>query len=122
MGYNITVIKKKGRFTERMVNIMEIDVRCDNFEDEVLFSDKPVLVDFWATWCGPCRMLGPVVKQIAEENPDIKVCKVNVDDEGQLAQQFNVSSIPTVIAFKDGLEINRSIGFVPKQRLLDLVK
>ena len=101
---------------------MEIDVRYDTFEDEVLGSDKPVLVDFWATWCGPCRMLGPVVKQIAEENPDIKVCKVNVDDEGQLAMQFNVSSIPTVIAFRDGLEINRSVGFVPKQRLLDLVK
>ena len=122
MGYNMTVIKKKGRFKSRKVNIMEIDVRYDTFEDEVLDSDKPVLVDFWATWCGPCRMLGPVVKQIAEENPDIKVCKVNVDDEGQLAMQFNVSSIPTVIAFKDGLEVNRSIGFVPKQKLLDLVK
>lgn len=101
---------------------MEIEVSYDTFESEVLQSDKPVLVDFWATWCGPCRMLGPVVKQIAEENPDIKVCKVNVDDEGQLAMQFNVSSIPTVIAFKDGLEVNRSIGFVPKQKLLDLVK
>ena len=122
MGYNMTVIKKKGRFKSRKVNIMEIDVRYDTFEDEVLGSDKPVLVDFWATWCGPCRMLGPVVKQIAEENPDIKVCKVNVDDEGQLAMQFNVSSIPTVIAFKDGLEVNRSVGFVPKQKLLDLVK
>ena len=101
---------------------MEIEVSYDTFESEVLQSDKPVLVDFWATWCGPCRMLGPVVKQIADENPDIKVCKVNVDDEGQLAMQFNVSSIPTVIAFKDGLEVNRSIGFVPKQKLLDLVK
>ncbi len=101
---------------------MEIDVSFKTFDDEVMQSDKPVLVDFWATWCGPCRMLGPVIKQIAEENPDIKVCKVNVDDERQLAMQFNVTSIPTVIAFKDGMEISRSIGFVPKQKLLDLVK
>ncbi len=101
---------------------MEIDVSFKTFDDEVMQSDKPVLVDFWATWCGPCRMLGPVIKQIAEENPDIKVCKVNVDDERQLAMQFNVTSIPTVIAFKDGMEVSRSIGFVPKQKLLDLVK
>ena len=101
---------------------MEIDVSYNTFDEEVMQSSKPVLVDFWATWCGPCRMLGPVVKQIAEENPDIKVCKVNVDDERQLAMQFNVTSIPTVIAFRDGMEVSRSIGFVPKQKLLDLIK
>ena len=101
---------------------MEIDVSYKTFDDEVMQSDKPVLVDFWATWCGPCRMLGPVIKQIADENPDIKVCKVNVDDEQQLAMQFNVTSIPTVIAFKNGMEVSRSIGFVPKQKILDLVK
>ena len=105
-----------------MVNEMEIELTYNNFEDEVLQSDKPVIVDFWATWCGPCRMLGPVVKQIAEENPDIKVCKVNVDNERQLAMQFNVTNIPTVIAFKGGMEVNRSVGFVPKQKLLNLVK
>jgi thioredoxin 1 len=104
------------------VNKMEIELSYNTFDEEVMQSDKPVLVDFWATWCGPCRMLGPVVKQIAEENPDIKVCKVNVDDERQLAMQFNVTSIPTVIAFKNGMEVSRSIGFVPKQKLLDLVK
>ena len=97
---------------------MEIELSYNTFDEEVMQSDKPVLVDFWATWCGPC----PVVKQIAEENPDIKVCKVNVDDERQLAMQFNVTSIPTVIAFKNGMEVSRSIGFVPKQKLLDLVK
>ena len=101
---------------------MEIELSYKTFSDEVMQSDKPVLVDFWATWCGPCRMLGPIVKQIADENPGIKVCKVNVDDERQLAMQFNVTSIPTVIAFRDGLEIGRSIGFVPKQKLLDLIK
>ncbi|MBR3381897.1 MAG: thioredoxin [Clostridia bacterium] len=101
---------------------METDVSYKTFDDEVMQSDKPVLVDFWATWCGPCRMLGPVIRQIAEENPDIKVCKVNVDDEQELCMQFNVMNIPTVIAFKGGMETGRSVGFVPKQQLLDLVK
>ena len=99
----------------------EITVDLSNFDSEVMESDKPVLVDFWATWCGPCRMLGPVIAQIADEREDIKVCKINVDDAPQLAQQFNVMSIPTVIVFKNGEITGQSVGFVPKQKLLDLL-
>ena len=84
-------------------------------------SDKPVLVDFWATWCGPCRMLGPVIAQIADERDDIKVCKINVDEAPSLAQQFNVMGIPTVLLFKNGEIAGQSVGFVPKQKLLDLL-
>ena len=100
----------------------EIELTFDNFEEEVLQSDKPVLVDFWATWCGPCRMLGPVIAQIADEREDIKVCKINVDDAPQLAQQFNITGIPTVLVFKNGLLAEKSVGFRPKQQILDLIK
>lgn len=88
-----------------------IKIKTDNFEEEVLKSEVPVLIDFWATWCGPCQMQGPVVEQAAEELKDIKVGKVNVDEEGALAQQFRVMSIPTLIVFKDGKEAGRAIGF-----------
>ncbi|NLK78274.1 MAG: thioredoxin [Clostridiales bacterium] len=88
-----------------------ITITTDNFEEEVLKSEVPVLIDFWATWCGPCQMQGPVVEQAAEELKDIKVGKVNVDEEGALAQQFRVMSIPTLIVFKDGKEAGRAIGF-----------
>ena len=99
----------------------EIELTYNDFDEVVMQSDKPVLVDFWATWCGPCRMLGPVIAQIAEEREDIKVCKVNVDNEPQLAQMFNIMSIPTVLVFKNGELAEKSIGFVPKQKLLDLL-
>lgn len=84
-----------------------IDVKTADFEAEVLKSDKTVLVDFWAVWCGPCRMLSPVVDQVAEENPDIKVCKVNVDEEQQLAIKYGVMSIPTLLVFKGGELVNQ---------------
>ena len=99
----------------------EIELTYEKFDEVVMQSKKPVLVDFWATWCGPCRMLSPIIAQIAEEREDVTVCKVNVDNEPALAQQFNIMSIPTVLVFKNGLLAERSVGFVPKQKLLDLI-
>ena len=99
----------------------EIKITVDNFEQEVIRSEQPVLVDFWAAWCGPCRMLAPAVAQIAAEcEGKIKVGKVNVDEEPELAQRFGIMSIPTVLAFKDGKKVNQSIGLVQKDKLLAL--
>ena len=99
----------------------EINLTNANFDEEVLKSDIPVMVDFRAPWCGPCKMLGPVVAEIAEENAGkIKVCKVNVDEEGELARRFKVASIPTVLVFKNGEQVNKNVGYCEKQVLLDL--
>ena len=99
----------------------EIKITVDNFEQEVIRSEQPVLVDFWAAWCGPCRMLAPAVAQIAAGcEGKIKVGKVNVDEQPELAQRFGIMSIPTVLVFKDGKKVNQSIGLVPKDKLLAL--
>ena len=101
---------------------MVVTITMENFEEEVLNSEKVVLVDFWATWCGPCQMVGPVVEEIAKENPDLKVCKVDVDEVPQLAQKFGVMSIPTLVAIKNGKETNRTMGAQPKEAILSIVK
>ena len=99
----------------------EITLTAENFEDEVMYSATPVLIDFWATWCGPCRMVGPVVSEIAEEyEGKIKVGKVDVDDQPELAERFGVQSIPTIIIIKDGEEVARNVGFAPKEKLVQL--
>ena len=92
-----------------------------NFEEEVLRSDKPVLVDFWASWCGPCRMVGPIIEEIAAERSDIKVCKVNVDEEQNLAARFQIMSIPTLMVFKNGQITNQALGAMPKNQILALL-
>ena len=99
----------------------ELKITKENFQSEVLESKVPVMVDFWASWCGPCQMLGPVIAEIAEEHSDFKVGKVNVDEEQELAQQFNVMSIPFVAIFKDGKVTASSVGVRPKDELVQLI-
>ena len=96
-------------------------INKENFEAEVLKSEKPVLLDFWAPWCGPCRMLAPILDQVAQEREDIKVVKVNVDEEPELAGQFRVYSIPTLAVMKDGQLIHQSAGARPKHQILGLI-
>lgn len=98
-----------------------INITKDNFDTEVLKSDKTVLLDFWADWCGPCRMLAPTIHEIAEERTDIKVGKVNVDNDPSLAEKFGIFSIPTLIIFKDGKVVSQTAGLRPKQAILDLL-
>ena len=100
----------------------EVRLTKNNFRDEVLNSDIPVLVDFWATWCGPCRMVAPIVEEIADEyDGRIKVGKVNVDEESELAMQFRVASIPTLMVFKNGQLVNTAVGYRPKADILALL-
>ncbi|MDE6475112.1 MAG: thioredoxin [Clostridia bacterium] len=98
-----------------------MELTKDNFDAEVVNSDKIVLIDFWASWCMPCRMLSPIVDEVAEENPQIKVCKVNVDKEGELAAAFQVSSIPMLVVIKDKKVIQTSVGVVSKEKILQMI-
>ena len=98
-----------------------IQITKENFQEEVLNSDKPVLLDFWASWCGPCRMVGPALEEIAEERPDIKVGKINVDEQPELANQFQIMSIPALMVMKNGQIVNSSVGARPKKQILELL-
>lgn len=93
----------------------------DNFNQEVIKSDKPVLLDFWASWCGPCRMVSPILDEIAKEKADVKVCKINVDEQSELAAAFNISSIPTLVVMKNGKVTNSVMGARPKKQILSLL-
>ena len=98
-----------------------ININNNNFQDEVMHSEKPVLLDFWASWCGPCRMVSPIVDEIAAERSDIKVCKINVDEQPELAARFGVMSIPTLVVMKNGKVINQAVGARPKAQILAML-
>lgn len=98
-----------------------ITITNENFEQEVVNSDVPVLVDIWASWCGPCKMLSPIVDEVAKTADGFKVGKINADEEGELAEKFGVTSIPTLLVFKDGKVANQSVGFIPKDKVLALL-
>ena len=102
---------------------MEVtEVKKDNFEKEIIQSSQTVLVDFWASWCAPCRMLAPTVESFAEAHDDIKVCKINIDEENELAVRYKVMSIPTLVVFKNGEPVNKSVGVISAEEIEQLVK
>lgn len=98
-----------------------LHINKDNFHNEVLNSDKPVLLDFFASWCGPCRMVGPILDEIAEEREDIKVCKVDIDEQPELASRFRIMSVPTLMVLKNGQIVEQSVGAKPKHQILAMV-
>ncbi len=121
MWYTCIIKLFKKLLTERKI-IMEHTITKDNFEELVLKNKNTVLLDFWASWCGPCKMLSPIISEIAEEYSEITVGKVNVDDEAELSMEFGIMSIPTLVIFKDGKAIKKSVGYCEKQEILDMLK
>lgn len=99
-----------------------LHINRESFEKIIAQDGKTVLVDFWATWCGPCRMIAPVLEEVAKERPDVTICKVDVDEERELALEYGVSSIPTLLVFRDGKVVNQSIGAMPKERILAMLQ
>lgn len=126
-GYHSIITKgetqnpSKIKNKRRILTMSVLHITTATFENEVLHSDKPVLLDFWASWCGPCRMLSPVVDEVAEERTDVKVGKVNVDEQPELAGQFGVMSIPTLLVFEQGKLVRQAVGARPKASVLDLL-
>lgn len=98
-----------------------INITNENFENQVLRAEKPVLLDFWAAWCGPCRMVSPIVDEIAAEHSDIAVGKVNVDEQSDLAERFGITSIPTLVVIKNGKIVNRAVGAMPKAKIIEML-
>ncbi len=98
-----------------------VEVNKDNFENEVLKSDKPVIADFNAEWCGPCKVLGPILNELSDERDDIKIVSVNIDDEDELADDFDITSIPCLVVFKNGEEVNRNVGLINKDQVIGLL-
>lgn len=107
----------KGEFEMAVITIT-----TENFETEVIQSDKPVIIDFWADWCGPCKRLSPAIEELSEQTSEVKLGKVNVDEQPELASRFQIMSIPTLISFKNGSLYKTSIGLIPKNAILDLIK
>jgi len=99
-----------------------ITITKENFEEEVMNSSTPVLIDFWAAWCGPCRMMSPVIDEIADELTDTKVCKINVDEQPELSRQFGIMSIPTLVVIKDGQLVSKTLGVQPKDLVVAMLK
>ena len=108
-------------FTQEEYKMATTIITKDNFKSEVLEHKGTVLVDFWADWCGPCRMLSPIIDEVAAENPGIKVGKINVDEQQELSAQFGIMSIPTLLVFKDGKKISESIGLIPKEQIEKMI-
>ena len=123
IGYNSGILSRKFYYTLRREKEMAVlHLTKDNFKEEVLEAKVPVLVDFWATWCGPCQMVGPVIEEVAGEVTDAKICKVDVDANPELARDYRVMSIPTLMVFKNGEAVKREVGAKPKAEILDMLR